>query len=210
MRKTKLVVSPYSNNFRKDLKHSQSLHGEMVTLIKKTFDEKYEDNLEYIGESNKSDTDFIFKKRDGSLIKFELKDDFKSMYTGNVAVEYGQTPESELLTWANHWDYIKDVEAGLEVPEKPTGISTTQSDIWVFRFRTNGELVTYGIEINKLKELTKKYKDIQGGTWGHIGGKKHTTSMSYLIPKYEIAKNGFLVDKRVNEVKYRDTTILSF
>ena len=94
--------------------------------------------------------------------KVEVKQDKKSNYTNNILVEIEMPPG------------------------KPSGLSTTEADYWVFY---DGEIYIW-ITPNTLRQVIKPFKPVK-----FIGNGDNKEKLAYLIKKDIIIKNALKVDK---------------
>lgn len=195
----KLLRSPikrkYPGIFRKDLGISQESDEEDIKNFKEAYEREYNTILTFVGHSNKSDTDFIFSKPDGSLVKFEKKDDEASR-NGYVSIELGKVVDEDLCKDST---YLKHIKKGLEQPEKLSGINVTESDIWVQKIRFDGKILDRGIEVSKLKELVKGCRIER--TPSRFGD-KYTFTFMYKLSKSMFIENSFKIAEREEQVQY--------
>ena len=94
--------------------------------------------------------------------KVEVKQDKKSNYTGNIVVEIEMPPG------------------------KPSALSTTEADYWVF---DDGEIYIW-ITPDTLSHVVKPFKPVK-----FIGNGDNKEKLAYLIKKDIIIKNALKVDK---------------
>lgn len=127
-------------NFSADLKISKEVERE----IAKALSEKYD--VEIIGELNDTATwDFQMRfNKDNKIVSVEVKQDFKAKDTGNIVVEY-------------------------ECRGKPSGISSTKSDYYLYRVHQSDGIRHYLMETSKLKEIIGAelyFRIVNGGDKG--------------------------------------------
>jgi hypothetical protein len=125
-------------NFNKDLPVAIETEKEVAQILAKI----YSAEILKFEHSNKYDILARIKNND---YKFEVKDDYLSEKTGNIAIEYFSR-------------------------NKPSGISTTQADYYVYKINiSNGENYCYIIKVSKLKEIIKNnlfFRIVDGGDSG--------------------------------------------
>lgn len=122
------------------------------------FAEYYGWNL--VSMSNHKGYDLVLEKN-GRNVLVEVKEDFAVGKTGNVAVEFS-------------------------CRGKPSGISTTQADFWLYRLHMNEGLIHVLLETDELKrkiELEKYFRTVNGGDEG-------SNSLNYLFKLEEFSNNG--------------------
>jgi hypothetical protein len=137
-------------NFRKDLGHGKKSEEVFASLLQ---------DLLYTNISFNDDNKYDIKatRPDGSKqITFEVKTDFgkyKGKFTGNVALEY-------------------------ECRGKPSGITTTEADFYVYRIHEpNGEINFYFAKVEDVKKMIERklYTRIANG------GDPGSNSMNFLF-----------------------------
>ena len=122
---------------------------------------KHNNNFEYDLEFGQEGEDIIADMFENK--KIEVKRDNWVGRTGNIAIEYKSRG-------------------------KPSGIATTQADYWIIMFsREYQDKFMFIIEIQRLKEVTKKY--FNKGSIKKMGDSN--TSSAVLIPIKEI--NNFAI-----------------
>ena len=104
----------------------------------------------------------------GKEFTFEIKEDFYCEKSGNVAVEF-------------------------ECRGKPSGISVSKADVYVYKIhaKPDGEIVIVEISTEKLKEMikNKKYFRIVNG------GDKGSNTMNYLFKYDTFVEEGKIISK---------------
>ena len=107
-------------------------------------------------EGNFKEYDFIISKTiDNNLIehKIEVKSDRQASSTGNLAIEY-------------------------ECNNKPSGISSSEADFWIYFIVFPDRDECYKIPTNELKEIIKPCKKV-------VGGDRNLSKM-YLVSKTKL------------------------
>lgn len=108
-------------------------------------------NFKIINDNNDNKYDLLVN-HSGDTTSIELKEDFEAARTGNVAIEY----------------YSRG---------KPSGIRTTQADIYWYTVHYNGFYKYLAISVNKLKEFFKTSYDY----YSVVGGDKNSYTKMYLM-----------------------------
>ncbi len=132
--------------------------------------QKYEKKcLEYLDYDNVIHKEGYFKEYDltiykyGEPIRIEVKSDRQASKTGNLAIEY-------------------------ECNNKPSGITSTEADFWIYFIVYHDRDECYKIPIDDLKNLVKDCRKVSGGD-----GMK---SRMYLLNKNKCEK--YLIYKNIN------------
>lgn len=135
--------------------------------------QKYElESLNYLDyDSFKHDTKYrkeydLIIIKDGKEIKIEVKSDRQASRTGNLAIEY-------------------------ECNRKPSGITSTEADFWIYFIVHPDRDEVYKIPIENLRELVKDCHKVSGGDGGR--------SRMYLLHRTKIQQ--YLVEKNDNLTK---------
>lgn len=135
-------------NFNKDLPVAIETEKEVAQILAKIYDA---DILKF-EHSNKYD---ILAKIKGNDYKFEVKEDFMSWKTGNVALEF-------------------------ECRGNPSGINSTEADFYVYKIHGKNGIHFYLFKISNLFKMVSDnawFRIVNGGD-------KNSNSMNYLF-KYE-------------------------
>jgi hypothetical protein len=135
-------------DFKKDLPVAKETEKEVAQILAKVYDAnilKFEHTSEY---------DILARIKDNDY-KFEVKEDFMSWKTGNVALEF-------------------------ECRGKPSGIQTSEADFYVYKIHGANGTHFYLFKTSALKKMVseKEYFRVVSG------GDKGSNSMNYLF-KYE-------------------------
>jgi hypothetical protein len=136
-------------DFVKDLPIAKATEIETAGVLKKLYDAEI---LEY----NNTNAYDISTKINGSLITFEVKEDFLCEFTGNVGLEY-------------------------ECRGKPSGINTSQADYYIYKLHTNHGIEFVMFRTGTLKQMIAEHKYFRVVN----GGDKGSNSMNYLF-KYGV------------------------
>lgn len=135
-------------NFNEDLPVAIETEKEVAQIMAKIYDAR----ILKFEHSNKYD---ILARIKGTEYTFEIKEDFMSWKTGNVALEF-------------------------ECRGKPSGINTTEADFYIYKIHGKNGVHFYLFKIeNILKMVSDKawFRVVNGGD-------KDSNSMNYLF-KYE-------------------------
>ena len=146
------------SQFEEDLKVAQKTELEVARFMR----DKY--NAEILGFNSDFRYDFRMNYKDKE-VKVEVKEDFGTQDTGNVAVEY-------------------------KCRGKASGITTTQADVYLYKIHLPNQLTTkVMLSTNKLKEMikTKQYHRIVKG------GDKGSNTMMYLFKLKVFIGNGLVI-----------------
>jgi hypothetical protein len=135
-------------DFKKDLPVAKETEKEVAQILINAYSAnilKFEHTSEYDILARIKDTDY----------KFEVKEDFMSWKTGNVALEF-------------------------ECRGKPSGIQTSEADFYVYKIHGTNGIHFYLFRTSALKKMVseKEYFRVVSG------GDKGSNSMNYLF-KYE-------------------------
>ena len=135
-------------DFNKDLPTAKETEREVAKIIENAYDAKilkFEDTNEYDILANIKGKDY----------KFEIKEDFMTCKTGNVALEF-------------------------ECRGKPSGIQISEADFYIYKIHSGNGTHFYLFKTSILKGMVaeRKYFRIVNG------GDKGSNSMNYLF-KYE-------------------------
>jgi hypothetical protein len=135
-------------DFNKDLPAAVETEKEVAQILAKVYDAK----ILKFENSNKYDILTMIK---GKEYKFEIKEDFMTCKTGNVALEFG-------------------------CRGKPSGIQTSEADFYVYKIHGANGIHFYLFKTSALKTMVsaREYFRIVNG------GDKGSNSMNYLF-KYE-------------------------
>jgi len=133
-------------NFKKDLSTANKTEKEIATFLEKKY------NVEVLEFNDTSDYDLLVKKEDGSLVTFEVKEDFLCGETGNAVVEF-------------------------ECRGKPSGISVTKADYYIYKMHTRKGIRYIFHKTSDIVKMinNKKYRTIVNG------GDENSDSMNYLF-----------------------------
>lgn len=141
------------SSFQADLKFGEEFQLRFIDYL--SLDEY--DDIEFAPKYKFSDYDIKIKKG-ATEVKYEIKTDRKTKFTGNFCIEY-------------------------ECYNKPSGISTTKSDYYgYFVVNTKTDVELYIIPVMYIKLL------IESGKFKRFSGGDNYMSKFYLIPKAEFAQ----------------------
>lgn len=106
----------------------------------------------------------ILAERDGKIYKFEVKEDFSCERTGNVGLEFS-------------------------CRGKPSGISTSEADFYVYKIHTPQGILNVMISSKRLKKM------IEDHVFHRIvvGGDPNSNSKNYLFHLRDIVNNGKII-----------------
>lgn len=141
-------------NFSKDLKIAKKTEEEVAKLLEKFYNaeiKEFKTNSEYD----------ILANIEGKDLKFEVKEDFMCVDTGNVALEF-------------------------ESRGKPSGISSTDADFYIYKLvmKDGPEYIMHSVKTLKMMIEKKKYFRIV------IGGDRGSNTMNYLFKYSSFTRTG--------------------
>jgi hypothetical protein len=119
---------------------------------------KYSNSFEHDLKIGESAEDWVNELFNGNSKKIEVKVDYIAHKTGNVFIEYSSRG-------------------------KPSGISTTDADYWIYRIEEADCAII--LEVNRLKEKLRTY--YKNGMYIKNGG-DDDTSIGFLVPIVELLK----------------------
>jgi len=145
-------------NFRQDLQVSKETEKEVADILARLYSAK----IKEFRTDNKYD---ILAEIEGSDVKFEVKEDFMCVDTGNVAVEY-------------------------ECRGKPSGISTSDADFYIYKLETKDKGIHYIMHssdtLKKMIEEREYFRKVNGGDKG-------SNTMNYLFKYDTFLNSGFIL-----------------
>ena len=151
-------------NFRIDLSETQKKEVIAVTKMTQFYDTK---QVGEFGEDSR--WDFIMTSTRGARDKtFEMKSDSKTHETGNVIIEY-------------------------ESRGKPSGISTSKSDYYLYEVEKPDSSDYYLIPTEKIRELIKNHMKSQFYVRTVVGGDVGSQTKMYLIRLAVFARHAKLL-----------------
>lgn len=145
-------------DFKKDLPVAVETEKEAATLLERLYGAKIIDFC----NSNKYD---ILAEIQNRKYSFEIKEDFMSWKTGNVALEF-------------------------ECRGKPSGIEISQADFYIYKIHGKKGIRFYLFKTNSLKKMVDRkefFRVVNGGDEG-------SNSMNYLFKYETFIKHGVLME----------------
>jgi len=144
-------------NFKEDFPVALETEKEVANILEKLY------NVEIIRFENTIKYDILARSK-GKDFKFEVKEDFMTWKTGNVALEF-------------------------ECRGKPSGIQISEADYYIYKIHANEGINFLLCKTSTLKKLVEEQKYFRVVD----GGDKGSHSMNYLFRYNVFAENSRLI-----------------
>jgi hypothetical protein len=142
-------------DFKRDLAVAKKTEREIAHLLECVWEDS-----EIIDFEDTNKYDLLVKLKNGTNVKVEIKEDFMCKYTGNVALEF-------------------------ESRGKPSGISVSKADYYLYKIHHRDSVVytLHAIDVLRDKVKNKKYFRIVNG------GDEGSNTMNYLFKYKDFIRN---------------------